>query len=159
MFKHILVPTDFSPTSQRALDLALELALSYGSRLTLLHISDEFTAQSLADGDSMEVAQDLIAFDTKRLELSVWERLSGLLERPVHPGAQPAVTTRVMTGPPAQRILEVADEVMADAIVMGTHGRRGLVDRILGSTAERVLRQANCAVLVVKPDGYPVQRD
>ena len=159
MFRHILVPTDFSPTSQRALALALELALGHGTRLTLLHISEEFSAQSLVDGESMEAVSDLIAFDTKRLELAVWDKLSELLQRPVPDGAAPVVATRVMTGQPARRILELADEVGVDAIVMGTHGRQGLVDRIMGSTAERVLRDANCSVLVVKPEGYPIRRD
>jgi universal stress protein A len=159
MFRHLLVPTDFSATSQRALEFALELALGHSARLTLLHISEDFTAQSLVDADSMETVSDLIAFDTKRLELSVWDKLSELLQRPVPDGLAPLVATRVVSGQPAQRILEAADELVVDAIIMGTHGRRGFVDQLMGSTAERVLKGANCSVLVIKPEGFPLKRD
>ena len=159
MFKHILIPTDFSPTSHAALRLGLELALAHGSELTLLHISEEFSATSLRTEDNMDIADDLIAFDEKRLGLALWERLRELTsDGTSQTSGALKVTKRIMTGAPAQRILEVADEVLADAILMGTHGRHKLLDRLLGSTAERVLRGANCSVLVVKADGYPMTR-
>jgi len=159
MFQHILIPTDFSPTSQAALRLGLELAIAHGTRLTLLHISEEFTARSLVDGEAMMIADDLIAFEEKRLDAAIWDLLVELAARPTTADDGPRVIKRVMTGTPHQRILEVADEILADAILMGTHGRHKVVDRLLGSTAERVLRHANCAVLVVKADGYPIVRD
>ena len=58
---------------------------------------------------------------------------------------------KLLTGPPADTIADFAEEKGADMIIVGTHGRKGLARVFLGSTAESLLREAPCQVLVVKP--------
>ena len=69
------------------------------------------------------------------------------------------VTATVRTGPVVQTILEVAEELRSDVIVLGSHGREGLAEAFTGSTSERVMKSATCDVLVVKPKGFPYLRD
>lgn len=74
------------------------------------------------------------------------------LREQVPDSADPSITIerRVMTGRPADTVCDVAKEVGADQIVVGSHGRRGFERLILGSVAERIIRLAECPVLVVK---------
>ncbi len=58
-------------------------------------------------------------------------------------------------GKPAKEILALAEELGADLILIGTHGRTGLPRLVMGSTAEHVVREAGCPVLVVRPKRYP----
>ena len=66
----------------------------------------------------------------------------------------PRVTPHVLTGDPAREIVRMADDVEADLIIVGTHGRRGLRRLLLGSVAEHVTRWASCPVLVMRPRHY-----
>ena len=59
----------------------------------------------------------------------------------------------------ADEIVRVAEDERSDLIVLGTHGRTSVKDFFVGSTAERVVKNANCAVLAIKPEGYPFLRD
>ena len=68
----------------------------------------------------------------------------------IHPPASVPVIHVLETGQPVEEILRVAKESHVDLIIMGTHGRRGLKRMLLGSVAERVMREAPCPVLTVK---------
>ena len=67
------------------------------------------------------------------------------------PGSGLTVRIRLEEGSPAERILEVATQEPADLLVVGTHGRAGLQRAMLGSIADRLVRQATCPVLTVRP--------
>jgi universal stress protein A len=137
-FNKILCPLDFDQNSIRALRLASGLSRHHNATLHLLHVIDEAIpakTEVTAPYDRMEVA------------------VRGRLERLAHQHVDPRVRDKlhVETGDTAVRILDVAKRVRADLIVMATHGRKGLPRLVIGSVAERIIRQAQCPVLIVRP--------
>jgi nucleotide-binding universal stress UspA family protein len=143
-FRRILVPTDFSSCSDTALGLADRLAVDHGAELVVLHVVESghvpLDAVIHPDGDSgLEVRTHMTRLGTRELE----RRLAAL--------SSPADRRRlhVAEGPPAAAICEVARELGADLIVMGTHGRTGLSHLLMGSVAERVVRTAKIPVLTL----------
>jgi nucleotide-binding universal stress UspA family protein len=139
-FRHILVPTDFGAASNRALDLGLEFAETFGAKLTLVHAYD----LPVTYGEGIYWPIEPIEAEAERALGEVRARA-----RARH-GATDAV---LGPGPAWQRILEVASERGVDLIVMGTHGRRGVSRALLGSQAERVVRLAPVPVLTVSEGG------
>jgi nucleotide-binding universal stress UspA family protein len=140
----VLHPTDFSEHSDHALGLACALTRDYDARLVILHVAP---VPAAILGEAVLLPESGDDQETRRLQL----------HRHWVPGDVPA-ERRFAEGDPATEILEVAREVEADLIVMGTHGRTGLGRLLLGSVAEQVLRRAGCPVLTVKeprPEGVP----
>ena len=123
--KKILYPTDFSSYSNQAYFHALGLAETYGASLTVVYVHTPDTS-----GDK-----------------SYWK---GQLEqvRPANPRI--AVSHVLLDGDPAAEISRYAADAGIDVIVIGTHGRTGVDRLVMGSVAERVMREAPCSVLVVK---------
>jgi|CZKU01.1.fsa_nt_gi nucleotide-binding universal stress UspA family protein len=145
-FKHILVPVDFEQSSRDALDVAVDLALTFDSKLTLLH-SWESVAYAYATlpyvSADLSIAIEQAAKDQlETLRARVAERL-------------PRVEVTLTRGPPAFDIVAVAERLKADLIVMGTHGRRGMSHVLLGSVAEKVVRCSPIPVLTIR-GGAPV---
>src|SRR5262245_12944554 len=132
----ILHPTDFSERSRNALHLACALARDYGARLVILHVAALPTVVS---------AEGVLPPDPELLYREAKEQL-GRLEVP---DANVRVERRFEEGVPVTVILHVAEEIHADLIVMGTHGRTGLARLLMGSVAEQVVRKASCPVLIV----------
>lgn len=145
----ILVPVDFSAHAQHALRYAIALASRFDASLHLLHVvEDPVTTGALSpEGvmtDLTELRRELIAHADERLLV-----LRGQAER-----AQVPVVTSARLGLTATTILEYARALDIDLIVMGTHGRTGMAHLILGSVAERVVRQAPCPVLTVREGAH-----
>ena len=132
--KTILVATDFSPMSEHAFRFAGALARDYGARLIVVHVIQP--------------------------PVAVYAETAVFLEEPDHSAAREAlrnlhvpgveVDYRLMEGEPVSTIVQVARETGADLIVVGTHGRGGLLRVLLGSVAEGVLREAPCPVMTIK---------
>ncbi len=131
----ILVPTDFSVHSYAALDFASSIAAAIFAELTILHVGEPVKS----------TAHDPTELSLHRQTLR--EQL-----RHVLPNKQ-AVTChhKLLIGSPAKEITSFANENHFEIIVLGTHGRRGVGRAFLGSVAEMVARNANCAVITVKP--------
>ncbi len=140
--KEILVPTDFSDASKKALHYAQTFADQFGAVITLLHVIEPPPAPP-----GMGFIPDADDFD-ERLS-SVKQKLSALAEYPRAAGT-PAVKSDVRVGRPSHDIVEVAKELDTDLIVLATHGHTGWKHLCLGSTAERVVRCAPCPVFVVR---------
>ncbi len=139
-FTRILVPTDFSDTSDAALTYATSVAAAFGASLHLVHVfEDPFTAGTLAS----EVYAPIPPEVRKQVLADLQTRLDARL--PAGGG-----TTAVLTGTTARAITDYAREQQADLIVMGTHGRGGMAHLLLGSVAERVVRTASCPVMTVR---------
>jgi len=137
----ILVPIDFSTCSERALDYAFALAERFGATVNLV------TAIVSRQPEVSALMSDHVVAGIRR------ESMAGL-EKLVGPRAAIAKVGKliVMPGDARDAILRVADEIEADMIVIGTHGRRGLSRLVLGSVAEEVVRRAACPVVTVRQE-------
>ena len=144
--KTILVPTDFSPASKPAAEEALTLVQGFGGRVIFLHVLDMSYVYPLGFGGEAFVPPPLTVQDFE----PDWQDF--LRDLPLGGGLDWEKQTR--EGHAAQTITEVAAEVEADLVVIGTHGRTGLAHILLGSVAERVVRTTTCSVLTVRPDGF-----
>jgi nucleotide-binding universal stress UspA family protein len=138
----ILHPTDFSVDSEAALRVARWLARERGARLIVLHVA--VLEDLLAGTPAAEIDPRL---DREALE-DVRKRVEG-------PDLKHRVESMLRRGYAAEGILQTAEEVDCDVIVMGTNGRSGLSRLLMGSVAEHVLAKADCPVLVAK-GGQPV---
>lgn len=140
--RRIVCPTDFSPTARHACDYAAELARSFGAELVLLHVIPELNYPTRSFGMAVafphlreelhQRSRDELAAEAKRFDPSL------------------KVVTEVRDGISHEQVLDCAKAHQADLIVMGTHGHTGLAHMVLGSTAERVVRMADCPVMTVR---------
>jgi nucleotide-binding universal stress UspA family protein len=133
----ILHPTDFSDRSRYAFWLACALARDYSARLIVLHV---------AETPPVIYGEGILPPDPVELRAAA----QGRLDRLQVPHADVRAERRLEQGDTVTEILHVAQEVPADLIVMGTHGRTGLGRLLMGSVAEQVVRRAACPVLTVK---------
>ena len=142
---HILVPTDFSDAAAEAYPAAALLAQLDRARVTLLHV---FDSAPLAVSPSGLGAQSQHLFDRPEVEA----RIHGELERvgAEHFAGIDVQTRLVLSLDDGDGIVEAAAKEDADLVVMSTHGRTGVAGALIGSVAERVVRHAPCAVLVVR---------
>jgi nucleotide-binding universal stress UspA family protein len=139
--RRILYATDFSSYSNQAYFHAVALAENHGAGLDVVFVY--VPGSGTPDGAAPDDA-------ARRYWKSQLEQI-----HPLNPGIQ--VKHVLLEGDPAAEIVRHAREVNADLIVMGTHGRTGLERLLMGSVAEKVMRDAFCSVLVVKlPKGIPV---
>lgn len=137
--KTILYPTDFSADAWPAFEVACALAGEGCGRLVILHVERPPLATL---GGTAGVPPLPNEYDRQRLV----DELKDI--QPARAGL--AVDHRLEYGEPAAVILKAAQEIGADLIVMGTHGRTGLRRLLMGSVAERVVRKASCPVLTVR---------
>jgi universal stress protein A len=140
-FRKILCPVDFSEMSFRALEAAKQLARDGDAELLLVHVWHPPPYVYGAEPPlSATVIQDMIDDATRRLR-SVELETTKTLSR---------VSAKLLTGVPWDQIVDCAKTAGSDLVVLGTHGRTGLKHVLLGSVAEKVVRHAPCAVLVVR---------
>jgi nucleotide-binding universal stress UspA family protein len=144
-FTRILVPTDFGPESNAAFRSAVSLARAVGASIYLLHVAKDpilaVTTPELYGIDWAELRDDIAK--------EAHARLTAIAET----AKDVSVTCYVPIGRAADTIVQAAEDVNADLIVMGTHGRGGLGHLVLGSVAERVIRMAGCPVMTVRDSG------
>jgi nucleotide-binding universal stress UspA family protein len=141
-FRKILVPIDFSDHSSAALDLAIELAGTYGATLHLLHCYPIDPGAISPYGIVIPEGFDREVREAAGDQLARWADKAAAAKIPVE--------QHLSSMFPAEVIARTADEIGADLVVMGTRGLSGLKHVLLGSIAERVLRLAHCPVLTVK---------
>lgn len=140
-FKTILLPVDFSHSSDAALSFASSLAAESKARLILLHVGEDSPAYLAGYGG--------FAY-TPELHEQVSRENRALLEKIKPTVADIEYQHQYLSGDPAQEILAFADRENVDLLVIGSHGRTGLSRLLLGSVAESVVRGAKCPVLTVK---------
>ncbi len=139
-YRHILLAVDFSPENRTVIEKALELARKDEALITLMHVVEYTSAMYAGD---VPLPEDL-ALD-QRLAEQAKEKLQQLAEERAIGGME----RRVEIGVPKREIVRVAEEIGADLICIGSHGRHGL-QLLLGSTANGVLHLAKCDVLAVR---------
>ncbi|MCL2447797.1 MAG: universal stress protein [Polyangiaceae bacterium] len=140
--KRILVPTDFTETSDRALDWAIAMAARLGASVTVMH-AYEFPVIGFPDGAIMATPEIV-----SRIGEASRAALDATLEK--RQGSEVLIDGLMREGVAWDVINSVADEIDADFIVIGTHGRRGLTRALLGSVAENVIRTAHRPVITIR---------
>src|SRR5262245_65412198 len=142
----ILVPTDFSAHADEAFRVAHSLARAIGAEVILFHVAQPPAVVS--EGGR------LLANPGEGEAVNLWERFQGV--QSAAPGVRVQHQVIVADRPGAAHVLEILEKQGCDLIVMGTHGRSWLKQRLFGSVAEEVVRRARCPVMVVKaPDPPP----
>jgi nucleotide-binding universal stress UspA family protein len=144
--KKMAFSTDFSENADLAFDLAFDLAKKYGARLFLVHVVPPLVFPSptmeefISEQANYQFIEQVIQRSMEQLESRYVQRM----------GDYSNVQVRVLSGHPASELLNFIDQEQLDLVVMGTHGFTGLAHFFLGSTAEKVVRRANCSVLTVR---------
>lgn len=134
----ILVATDFSESSDKALELAGGIAKMMGATMIIMHA---YSVPSQEQGEGMLYA----GFERESPD-ACERRLHAI--RPCIEGVE--VQHRLLKGDPATEILKMAEVEKIALIVMGTHGRAGLSRLLMGSVAEEVVRRATCPAMMIK---------
>ena len=147
-FRRILYPTDFSELSLAALTYATQLTEAFDAQLYCLHVVDDaYQYWSAMGPESIPVGpppENLIELAGTRMEQFRAEHLVDLPREPI---------THVTMGRPFAEIIAYSRNNEIGLIVMGTHGRGAIAHMLLGSTTEKVVRKAPCAVMTVRaPD-------
>jgi nucleotide-binding universal stress UspA family protein len=142
MRERILVPFDGSPLARRALERAL--TKHPDDRTTVLYVIDPMLAVYEAESKGLPAASTWYERTLERAD----DICADATEQADERGSEITAVTEI--GRPARAILEYADEHGVDHIIMGSHGREGVSRLILGSVAERVMRQAPVPVTVVR---------
>jgi nucleotide-binding universal stress UspA family protein len=138
MWKNILVPTDFGEPSQHALEIGVELARRFDSKLTIVHVYQLFISMPYTDA---------LSYPFDEIERRAREMLDAAVAQAK--ASYPNCEGLLRIGHVADEIVRTASELHADLIVMGTHRRRGLPRMVMGSVADKVLRTAPGPVLAV----------
>lgn len=143
--KLILAPTDFSPPSDRALDVAIDIARLTGAAVEVLHVNLEAMWVLPPPGDVIASPVDMAeVLATSSMELDA--RVNRVRAAGV------SCTGVSESGRTDAEIVEYARKRCAGLIVVGSHGRHGLSHVLIGSVAEKVVRHAPCPILVVPPE-------
>jgi nucleotide-binding universal stress UspA family protein len=137
IFRRVLCAIDFSEHSLAALDLALKIAQRNDATLYLLNVAPMPAGEAGFQPVPMDPYPYLEKDGRKRLEKLARERIPTVVR----------YETLVVSGDPAELVLNAARDLDADLIVIGTHGRKGLSHLVLGSVAERVVRESPTPVL------------
>lgn len=142
--RKILAPTDFSAHATQAVRYACSLAERFGAELHLLHVLSDIIP---AGPDPMLTPVLPPEFYTESEAQS-----RATLARTIEPawGKPSFVSTAVRWGDPVEEIVDEARKIRADLVVIATHGRTGLRHALLGSVAERIVREAPCPVLTIR---------
>jgi len=144
--KKILVPTDFSEYSDKAVQKALDIAKDEGSEVFLFHVIHEDFQTCVVDYCFTENEINSIK---DRMFTAAKENMQKELDKyPI--SVEVKVSTEVRNGVPYEEILRFQEEKGVDLIVIASHGRSALKDYFMGSVASRVLKRAKCEVLLVK---------
>lgn len=158
----IVVGIDYSATSDLALEQAFDLAAARSQAdVHVVHVLRLYGAQAGVEiaGATGEAPRLSLAEATAELGRYVDQRWTAFLnqhDRPA-PSGSGRVLSHLRLDAPAEEIAQIAADLEADLVVVGTHGRRGIARWLLGSVAEAVVRLAPCPVFVVRPKALPDQ--
>lgn len=147
MFKHILVAADGSETSNKSIKYAVELAKQHQCELTVLTVTIPYSLSSFS------VAWQNAPLDSDDYDKSIEEAATQILEEAREIAAVSGIvmaTRHISEVSAATAIVDTADQLGCDLIIMASHGRRGVVRKLLGSQTNEVLQMSPIPVLVYK---------
>lgn len=146
----ILVPVDFTPHTKKLVDYAVQLANNLNAGVQLIHVIEPFSSvDMLLDEDTIdEIIQNLL--------VKAQEKINDLLTSCKDIKNECGGTVQV--GDVVDEIVQYSEEINADMLVIGTHGTKGLEKVLMGSIAERLVKNASCPTLVLNPLKYYLKR-
>ncbi len=147
MYKNLLVPVDGSKLSARAADEAVKLAQWLKTGVVFLHVSPMFQIPYVMDG---MITDPMTEQDYEKAVAKEAAILLGKMERKAKAGKVRCKTVHVLFDSPWESIISSAKKHKCDAIVMASHGRRGVAALLLGSETQKVLTHSKIPVLVVR---------
>jgi nucleotide-binding universal stress UspA family protein len=141
--KKILFPCDFTESSYKVLPYVLSMAERYDSQVYILHVDElhEWGGHFIPHTSLDSLRQEALAAAEKAMNRVCEEELQSC----------PNFQRRIVSGDPATEILRTIESEDIDMVVMGTHGRKGVEQRIFGSVADNVVKKSTVPVLVVNP--------
>jgi nucleotide-binding universal stress UspA family protein len=145
MYKHILLPTDGSPLSARAVAAGVQLAKSLGASVTALHVAPPATP--VVFKRKLPVGYATPDEHAALIEREAAKAL-GTVEKAAKSAGVPIRLEKIVGDFPAETILDTAKRRKCDLIVMASHGRSGIAAVLLGSETQKVLAHAKVPVLV-----------
>ena len=143
--KNILVPTDFSEYSDKALQQAIDIAKQFKSKIYLLHIIGlviQCTVDYCLPPQTVDQVENESVSSAKKM---ITEQLAKFPD-----SKSIAITADIRKGTPYEEILKDQQEKKIDLVVIASHGKTGLLSHLMGSVAEKVLRNVKCPVLLVR---------
>jgi universal stress protein A len=143
--KQILVPTDFSTYSDKALEEAIDIAEQHGSTIHLLHVNSIVRQCAIDYCMTSEIIDDLEKQSTDNAQKLIGEEINKFPE-----SKKVTIIPEVKKGTPYEEILKDQMEKNIDLIVIASHGTTGLLHHFIGSVAERVAKAARCPVLLLR---------
>lgn len=143
MYKRILVPIDGSPTSVQGVDEAIRLAKLTGAKIHLVHVLDQLPFVTGFEVYSVDIIGILKSAGT--------EIAKRMQDRVAASGVDvSSFVSDVLPGRVCDVVMEQAEAMRSDLIVLGTHGRRGMSRLLIGSDAEQIVRTSSIPVLLVR---------
>jgi len=147
MYERILVATDGSPLSDKAVSHAMDLAKLTGASLVALKVIPRYPRSYLEGGATVELSE------IKRIEAEWAEQAQAVLNKIKADGKAIGVTVKTSVAKSdliAESIIATADKQKADMIIMASHGRKGIKRLLLGSETQHVLTHSHIPVLVLR---------
>lgn len=148
MLDKILLATDGSSTSRKALEFAVEMASRYDAQLYILHVVS--TMEVPVDVLEYVSAEDIEDSPASFYLEKVGQKIIHQSEKECKETGCENVHTIVLRGDPADMIIEFAQEKEMDIIIMGSRGFRGIKGKLLGSVSRKVSHASECSCLMVK---------
>jgi len=145
MFKHILIPTDGSDLSRKAVLYGVQLAKASGAKVTALTVTDPYLAATM-DAVLIPVGEE----DYEEQSRLLAERAMEQVKMAADAAGVPCETIREVHDQPYRAIIDAAHALNCDLIVMASHGRRGISALLLGSETVKVLTHSTIPVLVYR---------
>lgn len=143
--KTILVPTDFSEYSDKALQEAIDIAKKYNAKITLLHVIElviHCTVDYCLDPQTITQVENESILASKKM---IQDQMNKFAE-----AKAVEIIADIRKGAPYEEILKAQEEKMIDLIVIASHGQTGVMRFFVGSVAEKVLRHSKGSVLLVQ---------
>ena len=147
MYKHLLVATDGSKLSEKALTHAIALARAVGANLTAFYAAPDYPMPAYADG---VVYEPVTRKEYAKLAVEDAQKILDVATAKAKAGGVDCKTAYTIAAAPWEAILAAAKKYKCDGIVMASHGRRGVSALLLGSETQKVLTHSKLPVTVVR---------
>jgi nucleotide-binding universal stress UspA family protein len=147
MYKNLLVATDGSKLSEKAIDHAVALAKAVGASLTAFYAAPDYPMPAYADG---VIYEPISKKEYSKLAATEAEKILAAATKTASAAGVECKTAFTIAAAPWEAILAAAKKNKCDGIVMASHGRRGMSALLLGSETQKVLTHSTLPVLVVR---------